>query len=120
MDQEDLLNRYSPEMTSENTGEDFLGTPPKIFPKNPQASIDFHGYYERELSSAIDSFIDMSLSQSLLFVRIITGKGSSTERGYSILFLETERCLKRLFQTKNILMYKKCDGFFDVYLQYVY
>ena len=83
-----------------------------------QREFDLHGMSGSEAITELVHFIDRSIQQRILTVRVITGKGLHSKHMKSVLPELTERKLGELRRARKVLAFKreKSGGAFLVYL----
>lgn len=106
----DLLENFSPEISSELIGEEIRETRSKTFSNNIEKVFDLHGYFESEISDKILFILDFCYSHHLSHIKIVTGKGKQ------ILFSEVLRNLKSLKKEEKIAHYTFDEGSFEVFV----
>jgi DNA-nicking Smr family endonuclease len=82
----------------------------KDYPVNPQAELDLHEHTGPEAKRTIGFFIENSHHNRLRTVRIITGKGTHSQGGASVLRGITEEKIAELKRQGLVLSFKWEQG----------
>jgi DNA-nicking Smr family endonuclease len=114
MDMEEIMRRFGPRMTSDNTGEDDLERKKILIPESPQKTLDLHGLTAFEAELEARSFIFRSHDASLVRIRIVTGRGSAN--GTPVLYRVIGKLLHDLAEAFDWLKYKPQTGHYDIFL----
>ena len=125
-DLDELLELYASESDVEEAAREKeqaeevfeeVGVQVKDYPV-PQREIDLHGQTGAEAMRELENFLDRSIAQRILTVRVITGKGLHSKHMISVLPELTEKKLAELRRDGKVLTFKreKSAGSFAVYL----
>lgn len=101
---------------AEDLSED-IGVMVKGYPK-VQRELDLHGMTGSEAMFELQNFIDRSIHQRVLTVRVITGKGLHSKHFVSVLPEKTEKKLAEMKRSGKVLAFRRerDGGAFTIYL----
>lgn len=87
-----------------------------IIPRHPQSVLDLHQEYLKEAILKTQETIQQAKHRKLVYIRIITGKGTHSPNQKAILFPEIGNLLNQYKKNQIIQKIIARDGYFDILL----